>query len=301
MKSLSGAASSQKSLNSPALLQQGGPYGWVLGVGLFFVLVAAALDALFGHPINPTTAAAATGVLAVASGAALAIERALELFWNLVDQLATNPSTPFDGPAKRLAKFATQLGEMVKPAIDEAKRIVDAADTKALTAGADFNDLKGRVENLDGQLQAIVGGGDPGPVIESLKDGLDQLKSKLADPHARASVVAAAAVVQSADELIGRLANDPGRTVMSLLGGATIGILVAGVLGLDVIHAALAAPPPPVNTFLTSSDLGSWLRQGPSAWNLGLIASGLAIGLGSNPLHELVKAIQDYKQSTRHT
>jgi ethanolamine transporter EutH len=60
--------------------------------------------------------------------------------------------------------------------------------------------------------------------------------------------------------------------------GAYLGLAAAWVLGLDVIHAALGV-------------------NDKSAVHLGLAATGVVIGLGSVPLHELIGGLVAFKNS----
>jgi hypothetical protein len=63
---------------------------------------------------------------------------------------------------------------------------------------------------------------------------------------------------------------------------------------LDLIHAALGVAPPA--TFTLHDGFSTWWNAGASRWPWAMVATGLLIGLGSNPTHEVIQAIQAYKQ-----
>src|SRR6202521_4375923 len=59
----------------------------VLIAGLIAVVIASLLVLLLGTPISASGAGAAAGVLALSTGLAVGIERVLEGFWTLMDQV----------------------------------------------------------------------------------------------------------------------------------------------------------------------------------------------------------------------
>lgn len=264
---------------APTSPRQTGPYGRVVLVGVLAVLVAAVLDLLLAKPTAAAAPAGTAGVLAAAGSLAVAIERLMQLFWTFVDQSARNPSYPFSGDAVRLQRFATQLGAIVGPALDQAEATLQALDQQAVHQPATVADVRSEIAALRGALEAVANAGDPGAAggPPAIGTGLDRLAALFATPSTRASVGAASAAVSGVAQLVGSTTDNPGRRMMSLFAGAVLGLIAAGVLGLDAVHAALGTPSPRV------------------AW--GLVATGLAIGLGSNPVHELIQAVQAYKQS----
>jgi hypothetical protein len=59
-----------------------------------------------------------------------------------------------------------------------------------------------------------------------------------------------------------------------------LGLILAGVFGLDVFQAVLEGA-----------------KESQKKWQI--IFTGLMIGLGSNPTHEVIRAIQEYKKSRK--
>ena len=57
-------------------------------VGIVLVGILAFLVGVLGHPSQTTSSAAAVGVVVLVPALAVGVERVLEVFWSLVDQLA---------------------------------------------------------------------------------------------------------------------------------------------------------------------------------------------------------------------
>ena len=94
------------------------------------------------------------------------------------------------------------------------------------------------------------------------------------------SIDAAASSVAAVSDFVGSLKDNPGRRIISIFLGALLGLGVSGVIGLDVFAATIGTP---ANT----ADVFKW----------GVALRGVVMGLGSNPTHELIKALQTYKQA----
>lgn len=283
---------------APKAFRQDGPFWRVLILGALLVVIAMALDVGLGRPIDVSTPTAASGVLVVAGAIAVAIERLLEFFWSLVDQIATNPSAPFEGEAARLEDFANQLRQLVTPALTQAQKFLANVDPAAQNAGVEYDSFKAKAAAAQSIVDAMVNAKNPnaGGGLKTLKKGLDELAATLAHPQARASVVAAADAVDGLNNLVRSVGDDPGRRILSLYAGVIMGLISAGVLGLDVIHAALGVPTKSISLW-GSGSIAAWWNAGFAAWPWGLLATGVAIGLGSNPLHELIKGLQKWKAS----
>lgn len=78
--------------------------------------------------------------------------------------------------------------------------------------------------------------------------------------------------------------NNPARQLISLYIGILLGLIVSAAFGLDLLQAA-----------------GVPTSGGPSALlpHLGVAITGLIMGLGSNPTHEIIRAIQEYKDNLK--
>lgn len=117
------------------------------------------------------------------------------------------------------------------------------------------------------------------------------------DPAARVghAVLVAGQAVDSVGSFIATFKDNPGKRLLSLELGALAGLAVAGMLGVDVFRAVLSPDSKADIAFNwpTSIDgIWSWIVTAPF---LGVAATGLLLGLGSNPTHEVIGALQQYK------
>jgi hypothetical protein len=269
-------------------------YVRVLIVGLVAVAVASLLVLMFGSPVSISAAGAAAGVLAISTALAVGIERILEGFWTLMDQLATQASWPFASEAKQLEAFTSQFGTYVTPGLDSARTLLA---TLQQAAPAQYDQLTQHVDALKRAVDAVASTQDPGMLPAALSAAQGALRSialRVENPDIRAQVQLASAGVTALAQLADSLATNPGRKILSLFAGALLGLLAAAVLGLDLIHAALGAPP--TTSSVLHDGLTKWLSSGAPSWQWAMVATGLLIGLGSNPTHEVIQAIQAYKQ-----
>jgi hypothetical protein len=122
-------------------------------------------------------------------------------------------------------------------------------------------------------------------LLAAISTDFSKLLKEATDLASKTSKEAQDAIKKS-DEAIGlsmtvaeSFTDNPARRVASILIGGGLGMIAAGFLGLNIFSAVLGAG---------ANDLAA---------GLGVILTGFVIGLGSSPLHEVVKALQNYKES----
>jgi hypothetical protein len=76
---------------------------------------------------------------------------------------------------------------------------------------------------------------------------------------------------------------------MSLYAGAVLGLVAAAVLGLDAIQAVFGGVP----SGLLAGKAYAWLP------GIGAAVTGLAMGAGATPTHELIKALKEAKERNK--
>ena len=266
----------------------------VLIAGLIAVVIASLLVLLLGTPISASGAGAAAGVLALSTGLAVGIERVLEGFWTLMDQVASQPSWPFANEAKQLRTFTDQFTAFVKPGLDSARSVLSPLPQQLPAA---YDQLTKDVDTLKQAVDTVASALDPGTLPAALTAAQTALRSialQVESPEVRSQVQFAAAGLTTIAQLADSLAANPGRRMLSLFAGALLGLVAAAVLGLDLIHAALGVAAPA--TLTLHDGFSTWWNAGASRWPWAMVATGLLIGLGSNPTHEVIQAIQAYKQ-----
>jgi hypothetical protein len=105
-------------------------------------------------------------------------------------------------------------------------------------------------------------------------------------PKIKTNVDQATAAVTAVDSFVDSLNDNPGRRIISIYVGMLLGVAVAVVLALDVFNATLGT--------VLQSAIPGWADH---SFKWGVVVTGLVMGLGSNPTHELIKALQTYKQN----
>lgn len=266
--------------NAPAPVDRG-QYVIVILVGFAAVAVVSAF-VLQGTPLDTSKASAAAGILALVTALAVGIERVLEAFWTLVDRLLNNPSWPFSKDADLLDEYAKRLSAYVKKPLDDTSTFLGSAQTAAQNLVLAQPRMQQDLNALVGQVDAVLAGqADPKKLnLDQLKVGVARLSDTIGDPALKRGLNIGVTTLQDLSGLVDAVITNPGRKILSLFAGALIGLGVAWTFGLDLVHAALQQAPP----------------TGP-AW--GMVVTGIVVGLGSNPTHELINALQSYSQKNQ--
>jgi hypothetical protein len=98
-----------------------------------------------------------------------------------------------------------------------------------------------------------------------------------ASPELKRTLETAKSSIKGVQDFLTRFKDNPGRRLISIFLGAFFGLVLAGAFGLDVFQAVM---------------------EGGPERNVGhVIITGLMIGLGSSPTHEVIRAIQEFKKS----
>ncbi len=184
-------------------------YVRVLIDGLVAFTIASVLVLMFGTPISTGTAGAAAGVLAISTALAVGIERLLEGFWTLMDQLATQTSWPFASEAKQLEAFTNQFGNYVRPGLDSARTLLATLQQEG---PAQYDQLKQHVEDLKTVVDAVASAQDPGTLPAALTAAQAASRSialRVENPDVRAQMQLAAAGVTAVAQSAELAGNEP--------------------------------------------------------------------------------------------
>jgi hypothetical protein len=169
---------------------------------------------------------------------------------------------------------------------NDASRQAKVDEILSVTASirATLKSVQGETNN--GALSRALGS------INSDVDAIVAKYPKLTDGKSIDSVVTdAVTAATSLQNLLLTFASNPARRLLSIMAGANLGLAVAFVLHLDVFTAVDAAAP--------SAQAGGGVSGNlPSIW---IAVTGLVMGLGSTPTHELIKALQQRKQESQPT
>jgi hypothetical protein len=255
-----------------------------------------------GGFVNAAGSPVANGtiVLGLITGTAVVIERLLEAFWNFEDS-TKGAWWPFDLVHAQVQERVDHFGDYIQPSLNRlewARRALNEAckenadrQPELEAIGRDINALPNQLEAVKVGLQNVRLGNNQklDYLLSTASDRITALLNAHPDLQAQLGKNADVASTLTSDvySFVSSFQDNPPRRIISLAVGCLAGFVVALVLRLD-LFAALG-----VHSF------GPFALGGTSLqWGLGVPLTGLIMGLGSNPTHEIIQAIQQYKQSS---
>jgi hypothetical protein len=288
---------------------------WLGTVGFFAV---SALIAYLVAPTSNQSFADAAAVITFASLLAVGIERVIEFFWILLDGRTgyggyfplTVIMQQFDAVDAQTNQLLGKVFDDTKKALQDAKPILDQADAAAAATGAQVVNVDAVVRDLElqrnnlaarlAQVSKLAPGsgrlGATAAIADQMSSAMHTAVSgiEVADVAVQNAIVAVQqsiatvrAGAKTAVDVIGALGDNPSRRIASLLFSSGLGILVAGFVGVNLFRAVLESSQGEAEAVLFGK--------------VGVIVTGMVVGLGSGPTHELVKGLQRYKDSKGRT
>jgi hypothetical protein len=240
------------------------------------LLLALTLIVTLLPPPDVKSARNAAAILTLITAGAVAIERIIEALWTVVGANG-RPWWPFTEVGTRVDELVKALNANLEPLQNEAESVLGAA-RKSPEMAAHFPNLH-QAQWLHDTLA------DLGPSNRRARD-LAQAASisarwfrrTHADQDIKLAASRAASTANTLTNFLDTFNDNPARRLISILLGCILGLIGAGALGLDALQATLGTTP-----FL----------------NVGTAITGIVMGLGSNPTHELIKTLQETKQRRR--
>lgn len=250
----------------------------VIGILVFLALFA--FVSLTPVPVGalPATAGA---MLAIITASAIGIERTIEVFWTLVGQLL-NGWWPFN----KMFTEVTALEQDVKAQLATASASIDSAlkeaseaakDTKTNLAKAqqEMKKLQGRIAELE---KLAPGNQRVSLIAATVNQGVGMIAQY--QPGIDFNLGLIDQSIAGLTDFAASFKENPARRMINIWAGAMIGMVIAYFVRLDVFFAVL----------------GEVAR--PAGWwpHLGVALTGLIMGLGSNPTHDVIAALQEIKK-----
>jgi len=258
--------------------------GLLVLIGEFLVV---AWFATPGHGGSTSSAAA----IAVITAAAVGIERAIEVFWTVIG-LLKDSWWPFGQFRKQLDTLVSQLDGVLKEYFDRAESTARTVRRNVADVGAEQQYITSeltRVRDQNAALQRNLG------LLAQDRQHVQLLAASAVSavsyverllPEAQNEAAIAMQAITGLTDFVETFKENPGRRLISIFAGAGVGLLIAGTLGLDIFQAVLAAG-------ATTTQAGTLFPA------LGVAITGVVIGLGANPTHEVIRLVQEYKKSQK--
>lgn len=226
------------------------------------------------------------------TGAAIVIERLIETGWALLSTTQLGSYWPMLGVANYAGQLVNGLSAAFEPSLARTDAVLTDVGNAGTSLHADATSLRQDVVNFQHELAGLRQQGRPGNqqglvLSAATAQRIRYLREKylgLLDgiDHAAAVASAAAGDLQS---FIATFKDNPGRRIVSLCGGGILGLGTAACLGLD-LFAALG------KTDNSAATYG--LTHG-----LHVALTGLVIGLGAGSTHELIRLLQESKDTRK--
>lgn len=274
-------------------------WAWLAFPLLLAVSFTVALLVLWCYPTSASitfkdAAAAAT----FTTGAAIVIERLIETGWVLVSTTELGSYWPMSGIAAYAGAMVNGLSAAFKPFVDEADNVLKMANGAVTDATKAAASIKTDVANFETEIQNLQKQGRPGTqqsllLSAATSQRVQYLQAKYKSVIATVTNAAevAGTTVNGLQNFVATFKDNPGRRIISLCLGGIMGIATTSVLGLDLFQALANDPhlTPPAGSHL------DFFRA------LHIVFTGLVIGLGAGPTHELIRLIQEAKESRKGT
>lgn len=240
---------------------------------LLLVLTVLVITIVPAPDVNPANAAA---ILTLITTGAVAIERVIEALWTVVGANG-KPWWPFTALGTRVNNLLDELNANLAPLEEKASSLLQDVGEGAEMA-THFPNLH-QAQWLANTLDSF------GPSNRRARDlakaasiSAQWFKSTNPEQTIRDAAERVQFTANTLTNFLDTFNDNPARRLISIVLGCIIGVIAAGVLGLDALQATLGTVP-----FL----------------NVGTAITGIAMGLGANPTHELIKTLQETKQRRR--
>jgi hypothetical protein len=257
---------------------------WTLGVALVMLVIYTASRLAQEVTIEERNAAA---VLTLVAAGAVGIERIVEVFWTVVGMSKLGNWWPLKPIGDRLDAFVSQLDQPLHTFYERASQAVREASTESEEVRQGLKRAPEYLVELEKQirnLKQLEPGSEYARAIAAQASravvGLKRLY-----PGLEGVAGAASGALAGVNRFVQTFEDNPARRLMSIYAGAVLGLLFAGLLGLDAFQATLGQK--------VLHDVAFVREYFP---NIGIAATGLVIGLGATPTHEVIKLLKETKE-----
>lgn len=283
---------------------------WVGLVGVVALAALAVWAAKWSTPPNQGFAdstdagvidGGAASVLAMVSIVAVGIERFIEMFWSLMSSFK-NGWWPLPEIANAVDALAEETNQVAKPAfaaalagLAEAKATLAEADKKREVLEAEIERVRTEEQTYKDQIGRISSLAKDNQRVQLIATTAFQAAHRLDTaygsvmPAVRQAFNDASQVTAGVSDILAGFKENPAKKIISIFLGTAAGLAISGLVGLD-LFAAAGLPLGPTD----SADIAR------SAFPyIGVMLTGLVVGLGANPTHEIVRWVSETAKSRR--
>ncbi len=250
------------------------------GIVALVVLVLAFYLAAWRSPEANAQFASDVVALTVIGAIAVGIERIIEAFWAFWEWTgnARNPLGPLSNEYRRIM---AELDEKLQPFSDGAAKMVqEVAKAKEFTK-TQASGAKAELEAVRKTLAELIPNINDPKFEEMAGTALKQITAlEQKYPELEEKARTAGMAVDSAVNFVDTFKENPGRRLLSIFFGAVLGLILAWITGLDLFRASLGT---------------DFAREGWADAHLGVAFTGLILGLGSSPTHEVIQILKEIK------
>lgn len=273
------------------------PNNWWIGIGALLVVAVALAVGVALTTDEPANSGFVDGaaVLAFVTGIAVGVERVIELAWAQVDKNSEKGAWwPLSLVTDALREVEMNTNEVLKPFVADVDKLLgdldgwvgdNAAKAAAVNSVATQIEERAKATKIAiANAQRLAPGSSRFAAIARATDDFthdSELIARKAGVWSRdleRKLRAASDAFSGAQDIVGAFKSNPARKTMSIALGVPLAILASGALGLNMFSAVLGSDVP-----------------GYMAGLAGILATGVVVGLGSNPTHEVIKALQRRK------
>ena len=241
--------------------------------------------AQFSDPLISGVTSSAAALTIITAGA-VGIERVLEAFWTYMG-LTQGSWWPLGPVREQLDGLISGLDNSFEPFYREAqskmqnlRRASEWGQDRVDAAAKDLEEIKKHVDQLrklpiDSQRVQLI--------ADSASRSVEYFSRKY--PEIKDAAELASFGIEGVTNFVETFKDNPGRRLISLFAGAIAGLVIAGSVGLDVFQAVLQ----------TSSSA----QESVILPHLGVAITGLIMGLGANPTHEVIRLLQEIKNRNK--
>lgn len=228
-----------------------------------------------------------TAALSLITASAIGIERLIELFWTYIGQ-TRGSWWPLRSASEQINGMVSDFDELLKPVYDQVNGIIEKGAGLGIDGGWPEERVKAAKAELDKLEKNLRWIQQLAPDNQRLQlvaaqayQNISYLNAKY--PGITNTAAVAGQAITGVTDFVATFKDNPGRRMISICFGAFIGLIVAWAAGMDVFAAAGE---------VTLNTGGTGLFP-----YVGIALTGVLIGLGSNPTHEVIRVLQEMKKN----